>query len=45
VPTDQLAVWPISTLAAVLKTDGNGKIIDALWDAADGPLYMIYLDA
>lgn len=28
-------------IGGVLKTDGSGKIIDALWDAADGPLYMI----
>lgn len=25
----------------VLKSDGEGKIVDAYWDKADGPLYMI----
>lgn len=25
----------------VLKTDGQGTIVDALWDAPSGPLYMI----
>ena len=28
-------------IGGVLKTDRNGKVIDALWDAPDGPLYMI----
>ena len=28
-------------IGGVLKVDGNGKIVDALWDAPDGPLYMI----
>ena len=28
-------------IGGVLKIDGNGKIVDALWDAPDGPLYMI----
>ncbi len=28
-------------IGGVLKTDGNGRIVDALWDAPDGPLYMI----
>jgi len=28
-------------IGGVLKIDGKGKIIDALWDAPDGPLYMI----
>ncbi len=28
-------------IGGVLKIDGNGRIVDALWDAPDGPLYMI----
>lgn len=28
-------------IGGVLKTDGKGEIVDALWDAPDGPLYMI----
>jgi len=28
-------------IGGVLKLDGGGRIVDALWDAADGPLYMI----
>jgi ribose transport system permease protein len=28
-------------IGGVLKIDGGGHIVDALWDAADGPLYMI----
>jgi ribose transport system permease protein len=28
-------------IGGVLKIDGQGKICDALWDKADGPLYMI----
>lgn len=28
-------------IGGVLKIDGNGKIVDALWDAPDGALYMI----
>jgi ribose transport system permease protein len=28
-------------IGGVLKIDGKGAIIDALWDAPDGPLYMI----
>jgi ribose transport system permease protein len=28
-------------LGGVLKIDGKGKVVDALWDAANGPLYMI----
>ena len=28
-------------IGGVLKTDGAGRIRDALWDAPDGPLYMI----
>jgi ribose transport system permease protein len=28
-------------IGGVLKIDGNGHIVDALWDAPDGPLYMI----
>lgn len=28
-------------IGGVLKIDGGGKIVDALWDAPDGPLYMI----
>ncbi|MEX0407548.1 SMP-30/gluconolactonase/LRE family protein [Aquibium sp. LZ166] len=28
-------------IGGVLKIDGKGKIVDALWDAPDGPLYMI----
>lgn len=28
-------------IGGVLKVDGGGKIIDAFWDAPDGPLYMI----
>ncbi len=28
-------------IGGVLKIDGGGRIVDALWDAADGPLYMI----
>jgi ribose transport system permease protein len=28
-------------IGGVLKIDGLGKIVDALWDAPDGPLYMI----
>jgi ribose transport system permease protein len=28
-------------IGGVLKLDGNGRIVDALWDAPDGPLYMI----
>ncbi len=28
-------------IGGVLKIDASGKIIDALWDAPDGPLYMI----
>ena len=28
-------------IGGVLKIDGSGKIVDALWDAPDGPLYMI----
>lgn len=28
-------------IGGVLKIDGQGKVVDALWDAPDGPLYMI----
>lgn len=28
-------------IGGVLKIDGNGRVVDALWDAPDGPLYMI----
>ncbi|MGP2490108.1 ABC transporter permease [Mesorhizobium sp. PUT5] len=28
-------------IGGVLKIDGSGRIADALWDAPDGPLYMI----
>ena len=28
-------------IGGVLKIDGAGRIVDALWDAPDGPLYMI----
>lgn len=28
-------------IGGVLKIDGSGTIVDALWDAPDGPLYMI----
>jgi ribose transport system permease protein len=28
-------------LGGVLKIDGRGAIVDALWDTPDGPLYMI----
>lgn len=28
-------------IGGVLKIDGGGRIVDALWDASDGPLYMI----
>jgi ribose transport system permease protein len=28
-------------IGGVLKIDANGVIVDALWDAPDGPLYMI----
>ncbi|MEW9837672.1 ABC transporter permease [Mesorhizobium marinum] len=28
-------------IGGVLKVDASGKIADALWDAPDGPLYMI----
>lgn len=28
-------------IGGVLKTDGSGHVVDALWDAPDGPLYMI----
>jgi len=28
-------------IGGVLKIDAGGKIVDALWDATDGPLYMI----
>jgi ribose transport system permease protein len=28
-------------IGGVLKIDAGGKIVDALWDAPDGPLYMI----
>ncbi len=28
-------------IGGVLKIDGNGHVVDALWDAPDGPLYMI----
>jgi ribose transport system permease protein len=28
-------------LGGVLKIDGQGAIVDALWDRSDGPLYMI----
>jgi ribose transport system permease protein len=28
-------------IGGVLRIDGGGRIIDALWDAPDGPLYMI----
>jgi ribose transport system permease protein len=28
-------------IGGVLKIDGAGTIVDALWDAPDGPLYMI----
>jgi len=28
-------------VGGVLKIDAGGKIVDALWDSADGPLYMI----
>jgi ribose transport system permease protein len=28
-------------IGGVLKIDGTGRIVDALWDAPDGPLYMI----
>jgi ribose transport system permease protein len=28
-------------IGGVLKIDGKGEVVDALWDAPDGPLYMI----
>jgi ribose transport system permease protein len=28
-------------IGGVLKIDASGRIVDALWDAPDGPLYMI----
>lgn len=28
-------------IGGVLKIDGSGKVVDAYWDAPDGPLYMI----
>lgn len=28
-------------IGGVLKIDGSGQVVDALWDAPDGPLYMI----
>ncbi|MCX7303156.1 MAG: SMP-30/gluconolactonase/LRE family protein [Hyphomicrobiales bacterium] len=28
-------------IGGVLKVDGAGKVVDAFWDAPDGPLYMI----
>jgi ribose transport system permease protein len=28
-------------IGGVLKIDASGKVVDALWDAPDGPLYMI----
>lgn len=28
-------------IGGVLKIDSSGRIVDALWDAPDGPLYMI----
>lgn len=28
-------------IGGVLKIDGGGRIVDALWDDTDGPLYMI----
>jgi ribose transport system permease protein len=28
-------------IGGVLKIDGRGTVVDALWDAPDGPLYMI----
>ena len=28
-------------IGGVLKIDGAGRIVDALWDSPDGPLYMI----
>ena len=28
-------------IGGVLKIDGHGRIVDALWDKPDGPLYMI----
>jgi ribose transport system permease protein len=28
-------------IGGVLKADGTGRIVDALWDKPDGPLYMI----
>ncbi|TCV68663.1 SMP-30/gluconolactonase/LRE family protein [Neorhizobium sp. S3-V5DH] len=28
-------------IGGVLKINGGGRIVDALWDEADGPLYMI----
>jgi ribose transport system permease protein len=28
-------------IGGVLKADGAGRIVDALWDKPDGPLYMI----
>lgn len=28
-------------IGGILKIDGTGRIVDALWDDADGPLYMI----
>src|SRR5690606_8378344 len=28
-------------IGGVLKVDGGGTVVDALWDAPDGPLYMI----
>jgi ribose transport system permease protein len=28
-------------IGGVLKIDGAGKVVDALWDKPDGPLYMI----
>jgi ribose transport system permease protein len=28
-------------IGGVLKINGSGKVVDALWDAPDGPLYMI----
>ena len=28
-------------IGGVLKADGAGRIVDALWDTPDGPLYMI----
>ena len=28
-------------IGGVIKIDGEGKIVDALWDVTGGPLYMI----